>query len=170
MISSPAIHAPLRDKSLTPRLGGTLARVPPNAGHFLSPSRTSPGALCSVLLIRDARSSRVQGLHCVGANRAVCMRARRDVLPVSRRHLSIRFREAAHQLRTHNTNRHQSLRLVWRAAGIVLRTLPRPSIAPEVNDIIHKHSSIGSLTSTGETRRERLGCMKKGFAQWQTRQ
>lgn len=151
--------------------GGTLARVISiRAGLFPYPSRTSLGALCSVLLTRDARSLRGRGRLCVGANRAVCTEERRGLAPWSRRCSSLRFREAAHQLRTHNADRHHAARLGEGAAGLVLRiALPRPSILREVNHT-HQNSSVGYVSHTAKPKRERLICLKKGLARWQRMQ
>jgi hypothetical protein len=152
VISSPAIHAPLRETSLTSRLGGTLAGAP-SIGHFLSPSRTSTGALCSVPLTRDARSARGRGLHCVAANRADCIRKgqgastghwRGRSLPPS----SIPFHDAPQHLCGNNSNRHHASGGAGGAAGLVMRTLPRPFPFLQVHNVAHRHHLL-SLISTG---------------------
>jgi hypothetical protein len=129
--------------------GGNLARAnSTRAGLFLTPPAFLRGAPCSVLLIRDARSARGSGVPFGAANRADCMRVRRrHQHPFARRGLrrfSIHFREAAHQFRTHDTNRNQALasRGFGRgAAGRVQRFPPRLSIAFQVDDFAHVDGS-----------------------------
>lgn len=125
--------------------GGTLARAhSTRAGLFPYPSRTSHGALCSVLLDRDARSARARGSASVAANRADCTETRRGHQARPRRHSSLRFRETAHQLRRHHTDAHQPSRLGLGAAGLVLRNaLPRPSILGQVNNELQIAQSKG---------------------------
>ena len=138
---------------------GTLARAySTRAGLSRYPSRTSQGEPCSFPLTRDARSRRDWGLHCVRANRAGCKEGRQGStighwrgrsLPLS----SLRFREAAHQFRAHNSDLHQSSRLGRRAAGRVQRTSPRLSIFLEVDDFAHRGGSTVSLPDLSEFRR-----------------
>jgi hypothetical protein len=137
--------------------GGNLARAySTRAGLSRYPTRTSQGAPCSVPLTRDARSRRDIGAHCARANRAVCMRKGRGLamplqwLPL---HFSFPFREAAHEFRAHNANRHQPSRLKDGAAGRVQRTSPRLSIFLEVDDFTHRGGSTVSLPSISESKR-----------------
>ena len=147
MISSPAgCFFPKTQAALAilPARGGNLARrnqIQP--GLFLYPSRTSPRALCSVRLTRDARSPRAGGLHAKGANRAACMgegEAFSGPLPSS----SLGFRKAAHEFRAHDSNADQSLTPggMAGAEGRVLRNAPpRPSI---VTARIRRGASVSS--------------------------
>jgi hypothetical protein len=152
--------SPSATSPASPASGGTLARAySTRAGHSSFPSRTSQGALCSVLLIRDARSSRVQGLHCVGANRAVCMRKgqgastshwRGRSLPPS----SLPFHDAPQHFGAHDTNRHHASGGACGAAGRVLRNaLPRLLPSSQIDDFTQRGGSFCSLTSTGEPNR-----------------
>lgn len=172
MNSSPARHVfphlPNVTNAPSPR-GGTLARLQPDRpGLFPYPSRTSPRAPCSVLLTRDARSPRAGGLHASkGVNRAACMgegEAFSGPLPSS----SLRFREAAQKLRTHNTNRNQalaSLGLGRGAAGHVQRIPPRPSIILKADDLAHERHSLGSSSRKREPNKERFSCVQNLVAQ-----
>lgn len=142
--------------------GGTLARASSTcAGHFPSSSCTSLGAPCSVLLTRDARSSRDWGLSVLrDANRAACMRTKRQgtTIPCVPAASSLRFHEAAHQLRTHHTNRNQalaSLGLGRGAAGRVQRFPSRLSITVQSHNIAHStplfcnQNAIGTAFRSG---------------------
>ena len=157
----------------SPRLlapGGNLARAhSTRAGLSRYPSRTSLGALCSVLLTRDARSLRGRGRLCVGANRAVCMSKRRGGFPqqAPRRRCSLGFIQPANNLGTDNTDRHQPSRLGGGAAGPVMRnTPPRQSILGQVNNI-HTKSSVGFVSCNIKPKRGLLRCLQRGFAKWQ---
>lgn len=162
---SPARHPlPPFGMANAPLRGGTLADAP-SVGHFLSPLRSSLGASSSVLLTRDARSGCGAGFVTKAPeNCAACMGKRRGLAPWSRRSPSFRFREAAHQLRAHHANRHHASGERWGqgAAGRVLRnTLPRPSIASEINYLTHANNSLGSSSRKREANKERFACVEK---------
>jgi len=161
---------------LTLATGGTLARAPlhevPRAGLFLTPPAFLPGAPCSVLLIRDARSARDTGVSLRAANRADCMRDRRGALPgrangFPRRLLSILFHEAAHQFRAHDSNRNQ--------AGPVLRhpvrkasagpspAQPRSPVPFQINHFTHRGGSICFQSDNGKHMRRAFHDVGKGF-------
>jgi len=157
MISPASRCSPASVCAIFPRRGGNLARAYSTRAGLLSfPSRTSQGALCSVLLTRDARSSRGQGVHCVLANRAVCMRERRrrcKRLSVAAAFTSFSH-QSAHQFRTDHANRHHASGLGLGAAGSVLRkALPRLLPSFDVYDFAHRGGSTCSLSSTGEHNR-----------------
>jgi hypothetical protein len=161
---SPALHSVPPSarvvRAFSPR-GGTLASTP-SAGHSSFPSRSFRWVPCSIQLSRDARSVRGQG-HCVTANRAICMRTRREHQPWSvgrsRPLSSTIFDEAAHKLRAHNTDTNQAgwvLRSPVRKAGAGLppAAQPRPPVFSHVDDLTQWNlSSRCSASSNSEHRR-----------------
>lgn len=153
--------SPTRQLPSTLAPGGTLARASTRAGLFLTSSRSSPRAPCSVRLTRDARSPREGAATGVGANRAICMR-RRGIPEVSRRSCSIALDEAAHDLRTHDADRHHPGMPGGKAgaAGIVMRSPLRPSIPSEVNNFTHARNSSGSSSRKREPNKERFACVQ----------